>query len=195
MLQKKKHYTITQLQVARSMWNVTTEARSWNRCSNGKAVSITYSDCVFVARVIQHSKRMRHVVISGLSGSTTFFHIISQTARYPHPSPKKVTVHKMCFHFLYNFCRKHFSFWEELSKIWLKMHIGLHVQYQLFLSDFNETWKLSTYFRKILKYQISWKSVQWEPSCSMRTDRLAKATIRNFGNESKTPLKTATKCV
>jgi len=22
-----------------------------------------------------------------------------------------------------------------------------------------------------LKHQISWKSVQWEPSCSMRTDR------------------------
>jgi len=26
-------------------------------------------------------------------------------------------------------------------------------------------------FRKILKYQISSKSVQWEPSFSMRTDR------------------------
>jgi len=25
-------------------------------------------------------------------------------------------------------------------------------------------------FRLILKYQISWKSVRWEPSCSMRTD-------------------------
>jgi hypothetical protein len=41
----------------------------------------------------------------------------------------------------------------------------------VFLSGFNQTWILSTYFRKILKYQISWKSVQWEPSCSMRTGR------------------------
>ena len=32
--------------------------------------------------------------------------------------------------------------------------------------------KFSRQFRKILKYQISWKSVQWELSCSKRTDRL-----------------------
>jgi hypothetical protein len=49
------------------------------------------------------------------------------------------------------------------------------VKYQLFLSHFNDTWISSMDFRKILKLQIKWKSVHWEPSCTMlldgRTDR------------------------
>ena len=59
------------------------------------------------------------------------------------------------------------------------MYIGLHVQYPLFLPDFNETWNFSIDFRKILKYQISWKSVHLgvalfpaDGQTDGRTDRL-----------------------
>jgi len=52
----------------------------------------------------------------------------------------------------------------------IKMYVCLHVKYRLFLSDFNESWIFWTDFRQKLRHQISWKSVQWESSCSMRTD-------------------------
>jgi len=48
-----------------------------------------------------------------------------------------------------------------MREIVLHMHTGLHVKYPLFLSDFNGTWIFSTDFRKMFKYQISWKSFQW----------------------------------
>jgi len=51
-------------------------ARSCNHCCIGTAVSITYSECVFVALRILHEMRMRHIVACGLYSSTIFFHII-----------------------------------------------------------------------------------------------------------------------
>jgi hypothetical protein len=87
---------------------------------------------------------------------------------------KKVIGHKMCGLSFSQICLKHFLFWEELSEI-SKMYIGLHVKYPLFLSDFNETWIFLIDIWKMLEYQISWKSVQWEPSCSMQTGRCDEA--------------------
>ena len=45
-------------------------------------------------------------------------------------------------------CPKHVSSQKELSEIWLKMYVGLHVQYPLFLPDFKEIWIFSRDFRK-----------------------------------------------
>ena len=47
-----------------------TEARSGNHCCCGKAINITYSECVFVALGIQHPKRMRHVTLSSVDCTT-----------------------------------------------------------------------------------------------------------------------------
>jgi hypothetical protein len=78
-----------------------------NRCCHGKAISskylecvlyfiiTNYLECVFVALIIQHAMRMRHiVVICGLSGSTVFFRISVSHKR--HDFPKRNTEHEMC---------------------------------------------------------------------------------------------------
>jgi len=78
---------------------------------------------------------------------------------------------------------------NRIERDMTKKYVGLHVKYPLFFSGFNETWIISTDFRKILKYQISWKSGQWQPSCSMRTERRADMTnlIVAFWNSANVP--------
>jgi len=65
-------YTIQATYVKRKI-----ETSSYNHFCSLKRISITYSECVFVALGIQHALRMRPIVVCGLSGSTVFFHIIS----------------------------------------------------------------------------------------------------------------------
>jgi len=43
-----------------------TEARSFNHCCSRKAMSIAYSECVFVALVARHSQHMRPITWSSV---------------------------------------------------------------------------------------------------------------------------------
>ena len=55
------------------------ETCSRDHCCSGKAVSITHSECVSVALLIHHVKRMRRNILSSVAYLAVpyFFHIIS----------------------------------------------------------------------------------------------------------------------
>jgi len=78
------------------------------------------------------------------------------------------TKYVFSFFFIINFV-KHFSSWRKFSEISLQMFVGFHVKCPLFYQNLNLS--ILDRFLKIYKYQISRKSVQWEPSCFMRADR------------------------
>ena len=49
------------------------QARWCNRCCSGKAIIITYTECVSVALGIRHAIRMRAIVICGMYRCTVYF--------------------------------------------------------------------------------------------------------------------------
>jgi hypothetical protein len=92
----------------------------------------------------------------------------------------------VCFYLLYNFCLKHFSFWAEMTEMWSHICINLHVKCPLFWSDFNETWFVSTYFRKISnKFQETLSDVTCGRMDIKREMTKLRVAFQNFANAPK----------
>jgi len=85
---------------------------------HGKAVSITYSECVSVALVIQYSMRTRPIFICALSGSTKFFPLYLINDKI---FEKKVVLLNVSCEFHYSFYLK-----QELSEMRSKMYRVAH---------------------------------------------------------------------
>jgi hypothetical protein len=81
-----------------------TESRSCNNFCREKAISITYSECAFVALVTQHVMCTRHIIIRGLAAFTIFFHFISYRLELKSYWTQNV------FWFPLQICLKYFSF-------------------------------------------------------------------------------------
>jgi hypothetical protein len=158
------------------------EARSSNCCYSVKATRIAHSVCVCVC-VCSLWYPASNVCESHYHTCPAWLYNIfpHQTARLS--KNKKLLNTKCVFWFSLQFLTETFLFLRIIGRDTIR---GLHVKCQLFLSDINETWIFSIDFRKIIVYQISWKSVQWERSSSMRTDWwTGKQTDRHYETNSR----------
>jgi hypothetical protein len=148
-----------------------------------KSTSITQPVCVCVASVIQRAMRMLHIVFCGLARCITLLHLISLRA----PSSKKKVYENKMFISIFSttFVRNIFHSWKKWARC-DQNFILVFMSSSLYSCPILMKLHLSRHSRKKLRYQISWKSVQWEPSCLMRTDgrtwRRKIFGFRNFAN-------------
>ena len=70
------YLSINQSIIQRTVFAVLVYAKILTNYCRGKALSITYSECVSIALLIQNAKAY-YIAIGDLSGSTIFSHIIS----------------------------------------------------------------------------------------------------------------------
>ena len=124
----------------RCTYNRNVGARPRKRCCHGKAISVTCSECVFVALVIQHAMGMRRVILSSVPCLDLQYFPRTFGTKFIEPQ-------NVCF----GFCLKKKKF-LVIRRIQRDTVINSHNS--SFLSDFNETLIFSTYFGQIVNIKF-----------------------------------------
>jgi hypothetical protein len=135
------------------------KARSCNHCCHWiAAISITYFECVFLSLGIR--MQCACAIFSSVScPAVQYFSKLSHKRHGFRKDTERYWTWSVWFDFLHNFCLKNFHS-ENSARCGQKYIIGLHIKYPLIPWEINETRIFWANFGKILKYQISGKSVQ-----------------------------------
>ena len=129
----------------------------WNTQQKYLILNLKWS--VSVALVIQHAKRMRHIILSSVAYmAVPYFFTLSYR---PHDFRKK-NEHKMRVLIFYTNFFWNFFILRTIRRDIINLRKCLCEVPAILVS-------FSPGFRKIISYKILWKFVQWGPSCSMRT--------------------------
>jgi hypothetical protein len=144
------------------------EMCSCNHYFNGKVLSITHPGCVCICSLSNP--------VCDVHAPYYLWPALLDTI-FPQFSEKKLLSAKCVFWFSIQILSETFLILRRNEWDMIKMYIGLHVKYPLFLSILM-TLESSWHFQKILKHQISWKSVRWEQNCFVQTDRHDEANSR-----------------
>ena len=127
------------------------KARSCNNCCSEKAMSIRYCECVFTERNVHEPLRLNNIFLHFLINDTIF-------------EKKKILNTKCVLNFLWNLSET-LLYLRRIERDMIKNVHWFSCKVPVILCQILMKLEYS--------YQISYKSVQWEPSCTMQADRHA----------------------